>query len=142
MGLVYYKPKNFCAEEFVPPRVFHALGAHRVLLVMDLRILITADAIRDYFGRRVTINNWKWGGDRTLSGFRPADTPIGALWSQHKFGRAIDCLVDDVPAEEARQAILANRRRFPLITVIEDDVSWLHVDCRPTSTRKIELIKP
>jgi hypothetical protein len=138
----YFCPKHFRPEEFVPPQVFADLK-ERSLLVMDYRILKTAEAVRTFFGASVTICNWVWGGKRTLSGFRPPETSLGALYSQHKFGRAIDCIIRGVPAQEAREAISSHRERFPYVTVVERDVSWLHVDCRAiTGTDEVVWINP
>ena len=139
--LSYYEPRFFLPEEFVPPEVFDDLG-ERSLLTMDYRILKTADTIRGFFGKPVTINNWVWGGSRTMAGFRPMGSAIGAKWSQHKFGRAIDCLVRGVPAADVRRAILNEPNHFPYITVMEGAVSWLHVDCRSVAGQGINLIDP
>lgn len=136
----YYSPRHFRPEEFVPPEIFQKLG-NQSLLVMDYRILKTADTIRDVFGK-VTINNWFWGGQRRYSGFRHAACVVGAVYSQHRFGRAVDCILDGVSAEEARKAILKNPGRFPYITVLEDRVDWLHVDCRAIAGDGIQLIQP
>jgi hypothetical protein len=126
----YYKPKHFKIQEFVPPEVYAALG-EKASLVMDNRMLITADTIREYFGKPVTINDWVFGGERVLSGFRAAGCKIGAAYSQHKFGRAFDIIIKEIPAEVARKEILSNRDVFKYITAMESGVSWLHVDCRP-----------
>lgn len=137
----YYTPHSFSAQEFVPQRVFAERG-ESAILVMDDRILRATDAIRGYFGRRVTINNWQWGGDRQYSGFRDAGCRIGAAYSQHRFGRAVDLLVDGVPAAEVRAEIMANQECFPGITRMEDGVSWVHIDCAPIEHNGIYLFKP
>lgn len=98
------------------------------LILMDDRILITADEIREYYGVPVTINNWYWGGNFKNRGFREMNTSVGAKLSQHKFGRAFDFDVKNVPAEQVRNDI--RKGKFPLITCIEKDVSWVHADVR------------
>jgi hypothetical protein len=142
---VGYTPVFFATQELVPPSVYEALG-ESALLVMDDRILKTADTIRDFFKAPVIINDWIWNPDedrqRTLSGFRPCDTKLGAKYSQHKFGRAIDCLIPDLDIEDVREAILSNRDAFPYITAMELVVPWLHVDCRTSSRDDIILFKP
>ncbi len=136
----YYEPKYFRPEEFVPPEVFKQLG-EKSLLVMDYRILKTADTLRDTFGK-ITINNWVFGGQRRYSGFRHATCVIGAVWSQHRFGRGIDALTEKCTPDEARKEILAHPDHFPYITVMEDKVEWLHVDCRAIAGSNIILIQP
>lgn len=123
-----YKPKFFRVEELVPRHVFQARGAAAIELI-DERVLITLDALREKFGP-ITVNNWVWGGNRQWSGLRTEQSPFGTAFSQHRFGRAVDCIFRNVTAEEVRQYILANPDEFPLITFVELDVSWLHFDVR------------
>lgn len=145
----YYEPKHFCVQEYVSPQVYDELG-DRAILLMDDRVLKTDDAIREFFGQPVTINNWHRRGNRTGSGFRaPVDMERMrkegvkvARWSQHQFGRASDKLISGVSAEEARRAIIGNRKNFPFITVIEDKVSWLHTDCRCVAGNNLILFNP
>jgi hypothetical protein len=137
----YYTPRHFAVWEFVPMSLYKEKGDD-ALLVMDRRILETADQIREFFGVPVVINNWHECGERNESGFRFSQTSTGADYSQHKFGRAIDCLVGKLDAETVRRQILRNPRAFPHITVIEDGVDWLHADCRCVDSDSIVLIKP
>ena len=97
--------------------------------MIDDRILIAADHLRGAFGR-TTINDWYWGKDRKESGLRVPGDKHYKPYSQHSFGRAIDCIFNDVTAEEARQYILLHPVQFPYVNFIEDEVNWLHVDCR------------
>ena len=124
-----YKPRNFIAQEFVPRAIYTALGDYSLSL-MSIKILVTADAIRDYFGRSVYINNWSWGGTAQWRGLRLPESPYYSPTSQHTLANAIDCRIAGVSAEEARKAILSHRGRFAHISAIESGVPWLHVDCR------------
>jgi len=119
-----YKPKYFQWYEFMPSKEYEPYW----LILMDERILITADEIREYYGVPVTINNWYWGGNLKNRGFREMNTAIGAKLSQHKFGRAFDFDVKNVPAEQVRNDI--RKGKFPLITCIEKGVNWVHADVR------------
>jgi hypothetical protein len=126
-----YQCKHFGIKELVSPAVFSELGERAWEICFDDRLLITIDAIRDYFDLPCFINNWEWGGIRKFSGFREALCPIGASYSQHRFGRAADMVVEGMVAEEVRQAIIKNRKAyFPYITEMELDVDWLHIGCR------------
>jgi hypothetical protein len=128
-----YRPKYFKLKEIIPPELLH-LGESAWEL-MDVRILWTADALRRYFGVPIIIN----GPGRTLSGLRPFNCPIGAELSQHKFGRALDMIIMGVPAEDARKTIrqALDNEAFQFITAIENNVEWLHVDCRYTGINSI-----
>lgn len=127
-----YKPIHFCTEEFVDRKTFEQLG-EAALGTMDVRILITADKIREYLGTSVTINNWKWGKDREWSGLRTVGSPFYSPYSQHSFGRAIDFIVNGMQAQSVRNLIKANPKHeaFQYITRMEEfpGMSWIHVDC-------------
>ena len=137
----YYDPKHFKPEEYVPPEIYKELGDKSILLI-DYRILKTDDAIREHFGKPVLINNWHTGGNRIYSGFRPEYVLFGAKYSQHRYGRASDKIIPGLDINEVRKEILQNQKHFPYITVMEDDVNWLHTDCRCIVDSTIQLIKP
>lgn len=124
-----FRPKYFDIYELVPPNVIDRLSNPWVLF--DSRILHTADRLRERYGPMV-VNNWDQGGNFQLSGWRPGDCSVGALFSQHKYGRALDLKPQDIDAESIRQDILADpwNTTFAYITCVELDVSWLHIDCR------------
>jgi hypothetical protein len=141
-----YEPRNFDPREFVSPVTYQLMLARlkSPLLVMDVRMLVTADAIRTYFGKPVTINDWHVGGKRQYSGYREPTCQVGELYSQHRFGRALDLLVQGMTAAVVRAEILVNPEAFPFITAMEDGVGWVHVDCRPVvafGPEKIFLFK-
>jgi hypothetical protein len=141
--MIYYKPKHFRIEELVPPEIMTVLKDES-LLVMDYRILKTIDIIREYLNKPVIINTWHVGnGNRLYCGFRPHHTTVGAQYSQHKFGRAVDCLIVGVKEYDSiRREILNHQNHFSYITCIEDKVNWLHIDCRATDMQGIVLINP
>lgn len=131
--LTDYTPTHFITEEFVDPDTFAVRGKDS-LGCMDVRMLITADAIREYFNKSMTINNWKWGGNRKWSGLRTTKSPDYITYSQHTFGRAIDFIMKDISAQEIRDEIKSHQDHpaFRFITAIEDfpEMNWCHVDCR------------
>ncbi|WP_319764484.1 peptidase M15 [Maridesulfovibrio sp.] len=145
-----YIPKHFRIEELVYPGFYEA-HKHRdnlIWLAFDVRVLKTADRLRERYGK-MTVNNWCWGGDRTESGLRAMNTSTGAALSQHKFGRALDCIFHDCTAEEVRadmrkEEILEPNNMwggqpcFDLITCIEEfpGMSWFHFDVRNRDTNK------
>jgi hypothetical protein len=122
-----YVPIHFQWHELMPSAEYKRYW----LYLMDMRLLITLDAMRIYYGVPITVNDWYWGGQYSLSGLRPMDTDVGAKFSLHKFGLAFDAKVRGVDAEIVRNDIRAEK--FPLITCIEKDVSWNHCDFRNTN---------
>jgi len=123
-----YTPKHFKAHELVPPDVYKDRG-EKALELIDVRILITADTLRNYWGA-MTINDWYWGGKRVASGLRTPDSPHYKPYSQHTFGRALDGIFAKVNAEIVRQDILKYPDKYPFITFLETNISWLHCDAR------------
>jgi len=123
-----YIPEYFIAEELVPPRVYNYKKELSWELIDD-RVLITLDQLRDEYGS-ITVNNWKWGGDREWSGLRTPDSPWYRPYSQHTFGRASDCIFNDTNVKKVRKDILDNPERFPCINSVELQTSWLHFDVR------------
>lgn len=149
-----YLPKNFILQEFFPrdffERTYPILG-RRMWQLIDNRILWTADALRGRYGPMI-INDWFWRkgnpNANQYRGFRPFDCKVGAAFSQHKFGRALDCVfrridVKDV-IEEIKNHDYGEVIEFKYITTLEVGVSWLHIDCRNHAIGKygIKLISP
>jgi len=128
-----YTPKYFNVCEFVSRDMYNLLGDDS-LLTMDIRIVMTADLIREYFDVPIIINSWRWGGLRNWSGLRTNDSPYYKKTSQHSFGRAIDFISPNMSAKNMRNTILENPKEpaFKYITGVEDfdGMDWVHVDCR------------
>ena len=125
-----YKCTHFIIEELVSKGTFAARG-EKAWQLLDDRLLITLDSLRKKYGS-MTVNNWKWGGDREWSCLRTVDSPWFSTYSQHSFGRAADIIFKDVTAEQVRQDILANKddTAFEFINSFEEATSWLHIDVR------------
>jgi len=128
-------PEHFIIQELVPPEVFADRG-EKAWALLDARVLITLDQLREKFGP-IIVNNWHlekmpdWCPNlREWSGLRTEHSPWGTGYSQHRFGRAADCIFRDVLAEEVRQYIFDNLNEFPFINSIELGTSWLHFDVR------------
>ena len=134
-----YMPRHFTIKELVPEHVFDDRG-EKAWELLDPLLLESIDLVRDKFGPAI-INNWASGGHRHRSGLRTEQTEReaeerggkrGAKYSQHLLGRAVDILLIDADVEESRQYILSNPHEFPLITGIELNKTWLHIDTRNT----------
>lgn len=131
--MVKYKLKHFKVQEFVDKQTYNKRGDNAIS-VIDWRMLWTADAIRDYFNKPLTINNWFNGGDREWSGIRYSNSPYYSQFSQHSYGRALDFLINGIDSVEIRKTIInnPNEEAFQYITTIEDYIGmeWVHIDCR------------
>lgn len=136
-----YKCRHFEIEELVPPEVYRTMG-NRAWELMDDRLLMALDLLRDRYGA-MTINNWKWNGNRQWSGLRTADSPYYSPFSQHTFGRAADCLFKTHTAESIQNAIQARFETdecFRHINSIELGVKWLHIDVR--NCHRLKTFRP
>ena len=125
-----YTPRHFAIDELVDKETMDR-GEQVALWCLDPRLLWTLDALRSSFGP-ATCNDWKWGGRWQYRGFRPDSCPVGAVLSQHRFGRAADLTFRNITAEEIRADMQKNPTRdaYQYIGGVELDVSWLHIDIR------------
>lgn len=130
-----YIPEHFTIQEMVPPTLHKEIAgrgpAWAWTTLFDYRLLVTMDYLRNEFGR-MEVNTWNRGGGLMYRGFRPCSCTVGALLSQHRFGRGVDMFPLDTEVEVVRRAILSNpgSPRYKYIGAIETDIPWLHLDTR------------
>lgn len=128
-GLSSYRPKYFKLKELAPSSLIQRYGDVMTWWFFDSRILWTADAIREYFGRPVRCNT----AGMEMRGLRPPgyDMKHGVYMSCHEQGKALDLDVEGFTAEQVRREIIDHPMEdaFKYISRIEKDVSWLHIDC-------------
>lgn len=132
--------KHFNVEELVPQHIFELKGLSSIEL-MNPKILDVADTLRELTGVPLTINNWKWGGNRNWSGLRDATSSYYSPTSQHSFGNAIDVVNKHISAHEVRNLILDNTDLFPYVTFLECGISWVHIDVREGNGIKLWVPK-
>jgi hypothetical protein len=143
-----YQPKkitrNFSDVEVLPEELF----GYDWGIFVNPRIVHVAQEIRNKFGS-VTINNSYWGGGFNLSGYRPQNTKIGARYSQHKFGRALDLKFKDTYQPlEVQDYIMNNEKEFYQLGLRRMECAkvtrtWLHIDLMETRLHnKILIFKP
>ena len=149
---------NFNLKELVPKQVYNYFGVNAIWF-LDPDLLHLLQFMRIYFEQSMKINDWSYGGTMQYRGFRPdpfyydkqedgtyKDKRKGK-YSQHRYGRAIDCSFSKMSAEEARQEIMANEEMWldAGLTTIEDGAyspTWLHFDIRNTGLNNIKVVKP
>lgn len=152
------KESNFNIKEFVPRRVYEYFG-NKSIWFLDEDLIQLTQFMRVYFGESMRINDWHYGGNFQYRGFRPdpfyykkqesglyEDIRKGK-YSQHRYGRAIDCNFKKMTPDEARKEILDNQEMWLDcgLTVIEDGAfspTWLHFDIRNTGMSEILVVKP
>ena len=92
-----YKCKYFDIKELVPEHVYEDRG-EKAWELLDNRMLMTLDRLREIYGP-ITVNDWSWGGENQWRGLRTPESPVGTIYSQHRFGRACDCIFHETDAE-------------------------------------------
>jgi hypothetical protein len=137
---------SFFLDEFIHPSIYRERGSRSISLI-DHRVILAAQFIREKTGRPIVINNWAVGGKYQDSGLRTFDSTVGAKWSQHKYGRAIDQKSELGPSK-LLQIVMENEQYLidhQIITTVENIQStptWLHTDCRYTGMNKILIVNP
>lgn len=124
--------KYFKESEFLP-------DGFNDFSVMDSKIIEMADEVRELVGLPMTIN----GSGRQYCGWRPKECKVGAKNSYHKKGMAVDLHCAGMKADDVRilikKAIGLGQLKY--IGGVEEDVSWIHIDCRPRINGKVLYFK-
>ena len=125
-----YKCRHFALHEVVPQAMIDKRGV-KAWELLDERMLITLDRLRDRYGK-MRMNDYHWGGSDQYRGLRTPESADYSDTSQHAFGRAADPIFMGVTAEQVRQDLIADptAKCFEFITSIELGVSWFHFDVR------------
>jgi len=100
----YQITENFHLDEFIHPDYMRKFGQN-ALWFIDHRIVTIAQELRTDLGVPITINNYETGGQYKSSGLRVQSAKIGAKYSQHKYGRAIDCKFKGISIQEVSDMI-------------------------------------
>jgi hypothetical protein len=154
-----YRLEYFSAHEFLCPEHYCRWGDDGLMFV-DVRMQWTADAVREHFGKPAYINTYNLPqsvqkkiragstdpiGYRRDSGLRLFDYDGLDYLTIHKFGGAIDIIVNEVSAEEVRQEIQQHPKEpaFRFITRVENGrKTYNHFDCAFTNKDTIHFFKP
>ncbi len=138
--------EHFYYHEFFSRGIWSANNETQLKRLLDSRIIPIMERLRTGLNRPIFVNNWKWGGPSQYRGFRPFSTSVGARYSQHKFGRAVDFSVRGLTANQVRQYILDNEQEFlgMGLTRLEDGrdaTSWIHFDVSWTGLDRIYVFR-
>lgn len=152
--LTCYRCEHFVIEELLPRDIINSvrrLPLHQDLIehilwsMIDEEAKMAIDWLKDTYSPNspVTINNWKWGGSREHSGVRSTSSPYYRRGSMHSVAMAFDLVFKNITAEEIRED-LRNKDYVPYIRRVENKVSWLHIDTKPTTldTGKVYFFNP
>ena len=130
-----YTSRHFLIEELVPKELYQKYGATKCWEFLDPELLKMIDIIKERFPKgTVSINTWKWNGDRNWSGIRTPDSSYYSQGSMHSWGKAVDMIFSAYTADEVRKDILDNPDIYYAIKGLELDISWVHLDTRNRET--------
>lgn len=136
-----YKCTHFKIYELVPPELI-SMPEDYLWELFDGNLLKVIDRLRDDLNKPITINTWKHGGDFSLRGFRPKNCKTGATNSPHKKGKGLDFDVEGMSAQEVRDYIVKNQKKYPEIKRMEKNVTWVHIDTIPDQRSPLYLFNP
>lgn len=130
--------KYFELIELLSPKLITNYG-QKALQLIDINLLKTLVAIREYYKVPMFINNGTPDFDERIVRF--PDSEVYSPGSRHsavidakgnitKRSDACDFDVKGMTAEQVRNDIRKNLAPFTLITAIEKGVGWVHIDLR------------
>lgn len=130
----------FDISELVGPET-HRVHGERAWKFFSTDALEALLITRVNIGRKITINNWAWGGKFTQRGlrsnlqniFRQLTKTLKLYLSGHVLGEAFDFDVDGMTAEEVRDWIKGNEHLYPMRIRLEHKkngkpITWVHLD--------------
>jgi uncharacterized protein YcbK (DUF882 family) len=137
------KSKYLKIHELVPLRLLDLLHEDLLWKLVDDNLILAIDKLKEVFPKgSISINTYKWAGDRTQSCIRTKNSKYYSETSQHSLGKAVDCIFSYYTTEEVREYILTNPDEFPTIGGIELGTSWVHIDVRPRRDGNIITFTP
>ena len=127
--------KYFAVHEFVGRSVYNKYGESAWKFI-DFRLMWAVLIIRVNLGKKITGNNYRFGGKLSQRGLR---TNVQQLFRQyfkkfrlylsaHILGKGFDFDVEGMTAPEVRKWIIKNEDLFPFKIRLEDGVKWVHLD--------------
>lgn len=138
---------HFDIREFVSEYIYTRFGGAAQTFI-DPRLVHAAEWLRVKLDVPLIANDWHNGGHFQSRGYRQPDSSVGATFSQHKFGRALDLSSPKMSCADMYAFILAHEKEAleNHITTLEDireTKTWLHISCQwnPVSD-KILIIRP
>lgn len=130
----------FQIYELVGPETYkrHGQRSWKFFSTDSLEMLLIT---RKNLDRKMTINNWKWGGKFSQRGlrtnlqniFRQLTKTLKLYLSGHVLGEAFDFDVEGMTPDEVRQWFDDNQHLFPFRIRLErnkngEPITWVHAD--------------
>lgn len=139
--LQYFDVEEIVSDEFFKQHGHR--GPYFALSHFDPRLLEVMLWVRTSLKKKITINNWKWGGRFSQRGLRDnlqqlvksATAKQRVYLSGHVLAMAFDFDVDGMTAEEVRYWLVQNAAACPHPIRLErklngKQISWVHLDVK------------
>ncbi len=139
-GTIRELKNYFSIYELVGPETYKRHG-ERSWKFFSTESLMMLLIIRKNLNRKITINDWAWGGKFSQRGlrsnmsniFRQMFLSFKLYLSGHVLGEAFDFDVEGMTAEEVRKWIIYNKHLFPFKIRLEykkngKPITWVHAD--------------
>lgn len=149
------KLDNFNLHELVGKDVLDLVGSNAWGLLNRAFIVdvdkYVSDLKKDLGCEAVYINDWKWGGRFSESGFRTQSTSTGSKKSQHRLGNAVDLKFVGITLDQAVEYLVKNQDKYPDIRRYENPEvtrssnkfgGWLHVDGKYSGEEGLYMFNP
>lgn len=143
--------KDFYIQEFVPKETYEEFGDSSIRFI-DFQLINIAQFLRDWYDMQIIINDWVYGGEYNYSGFRPDGCPVGAKFSAHKRGMAIDPKFPDLQTTKnvytaitgsTRTKFYKELRRLGLTGIESNELTkdkWAHLTTENFNLDQIKII--
>lgn len=136
--------KYFDIQELVCRHVFEKFG-EGAWDFFDPRLLETLLWVRETLGKPIYVNNWQVGGNLTQRGLRcnccalvKEKTMLEKVYmTAHSQGMGLDFDVKGMSALEVRNWLRDHQDELPYPIRLEADVTWVHLDVRNNTHKKL-----
>lgn len=138
--------QNFYLDEFVCPELYNKFGFNSQWFIRKELIAI-CQYIRTHINKPLVINNWFNGGNYAYSGLRPLSGGVGAFNSLHRYGAAVDIKVQGRTSAQVYLFIkehweALNKIGLTTLENIKHTPTWVHLDCRNTTSKELVIVNP
>ena len=142
---------DFAADEFYPPPSVLPVAMRKNWHIQPVATR-GIQTLRTLVDAPVWVNTWAGGpGDLQARGVRLPTSSVGATYSQHKRGLAVDFHVPSWTPEDVWDFILERQVDFLRvgITTLEsidatapDGWGWIHMDARYSAAKHLQIVFP
>ncbi len=127
---------KFNVKELVSKKIFRSQGNYAMGLIRP-SLIRSIHFLRAYFSTSVYINNWAYGNGNFHQRCYREINGVGAKYSRHKYGMAVDFNVRNQPSDRVYRTVLDHQDDFLAagFTTMEDKSiarTWTHLDIRET----------